>query len=180
LQLNIWNAIQKESIDISSPAKDVDIYVGTSCIWSGTLEQENNLINDRSSKNNQLVQSGKCIDGNTLAVFVPNRAASSIISMGKMPVTNSMKIDQKGPSRQIDDYYHSNETSLNPKIHDDTESYDINTGADSSSAPSWLSELKPNTKVNEKDLDFHDTPRKARPLSGRRALPIGMYIFVIY
>lgn len=176
LQLNIWNAIQKESIDISSPAKDVDIYLGTSCIWSGTLEQENNLINDRSSKINQLVQSGKYIDGNDMAVFVPNRAASSKIFMGKLPVTNSIKIDQKAPSKQTNDYCHSNESSLNPRNNDDTESYDLNTVVDSSCAPSWLSELKPNTKVNEKDLDFHDTPRRARPLSGRRALPIGMSI----
>jgi hypothetical protein len=174
LQLNIWNAVRKESADISSPAKDVDIYVGTSCIWSGTLEQEHNLLNDR--KNIQLVQIGKYFDSNNLAVFAPNRPACNIIPMGRGPITNTVKIEQKSPSKQIDDDHH-NKILINSKISN--ESTDLHTGADTSSAPSWLSELKPNTKNNERDLDFHDTPRRARPLSGRRAVPIGTYIDII-
>jgi hypothetical protein len=180
LQLNIWNAIHKESVDVSSPAKDVDMYVGTSCVWSGTLEQEHNLLNDR--KNIQLVQIGKYLDSNNLAVFAPNRPACNIISMGKLPITNTIKIDQKSLSEQIVNNHHD-KILINSKISNESTdlhtSADNYTGANSSGGLSWLSELKPNTKNNEKDLDFDDTPRRARPLSGRRAVPIGTYVTII-
>ena len=82
LQLHIWNSSSSSaecsfSPIASSAAKDVDVYLGSVCAWSGTIEQEKN------ENSVIMVKIGKYIENNIMAVFAPNRTASKIICFGK-------------------------------------------------------------------------------------------------
>ena len=124
LQLHIWNpspmsssssssGTKFDSSDISSllssAAKDVDVYLGASCVWSGTIKEEYSLesnqnINQKNSSlitglstrnNNNMVQIGKFIENNLMAVFGPNRIASEIILLRKKSQMKVKKVEEK-------------------------------------------------------------------------------------
>ena len=129
LQLHIWNlssmsssssssGTKGENADnsslLSSAAKDVDIYLGSSCVWSGTIKEENDLetnqninqscnqknssffsgLSTRNSNNNK-IQIGKFIENNLMAVFGPNRNASEIILLKKKNKIKTKKVEDK-------------------------------------------------------------------------------------
>lgn len=120
LQLHIWNQSpssssgnKAENSDIasllSSAAKDMDVYLGSSCVWSGTISVENEVSNSSNQKNippssslsnsrnnnNTTIQIGKYIENNLLAVLGPNRGASEIIPLGKKTQINALKVGNK-------------------------------------------------------------------------------------
>ena len=95
LQLYIWNSSSGSSNNLDLPfhatssAKDIDVYVGTVCMWSGTIQED-------KKDNCNMVKIGKYIDNNILAVFAPSNGPPEVINFSKMQSKSVVKNEIKG------------------------------------------------------------------------------------
>ena len=97
LQLYVWNSRSGSSNNLELPfyatssAKDIDVYVGTVCMWSGTIQEDND-----NNDNCITVKIGKYIDNNILAVFAPGSLPAEVISFSKIQVKPVVKNENRG------------------------------------------------------------------------------------
>ena len=121
LQLYVWNSSSGSSNNLELPfyatssAKDIDVYVGTVCMWSGTIQEDNN------NKDNCItIKIGKYIDNNILAVFAPASTPAEVIIFSKIqakPVVKNknrgLLDDSKGVKIESNESYRDNKSNYN-------------------------------------------------------------------
>ena len=117
LQLYIWNSSSGSSNNLDLPfhatssAKDIDVYVGTVCMWSGTIQED-------KKDNCSMVKIGKYIDNNILAVFAPSNGPPEVINFSKIQSKSVSKgeiegqlEDLKGVKNESNDGYSNNKSN---------------------------------------------------------------------
>ena len=201
LQLHVWNSGPSSPQNnytplASSAAKDIDVYVGAVCVWSGTVDEES------SSESSAMVKIGKYIESNIMAVFAPNKHASQIIPLGKLPRMKTAKSEGtstattgtgtgSGSSRRSSSLENKGHLDSSP---DSNSNGSGNKGADrnkdttlsvplslskgiteldvegvADAPPAWLTGLRPKTVPNSSaSQGSPEFAQRARPVSGRR------------